>query len=67
MGEMFDVAELARGCAENRLDEFFFTCPPLNLPGGTGSPINPIAQSSATLRYRRGTVDLAANYFARSG
>ena len=43
MGEMFDVAELARDCAEDRVFEFFFTGPPLNITGGTGSPINPIA------------------------
>lgn len=43
MGEMFDVAELARDCAEDHVFEFFFTGPPLNITGGTGSPINPIA------------------------
>ena len=43
MGEMFDVSELAADCAADKVYEFFFTGPPLNLTGGTGSPINPLA------------------------
>ncbi len=43
MGEMFDVTELAADCAADRVYEFFFTGPPLNITGGTGSPINPLA------------------------
>ena len=46
MGEMFDVAELARDCAEKRGDDFLFTGLPRTLTGGTGSPINPIAITS---------------------
>ncbi|OAN69167.1 cyclase [Jannaschia sp. EhC01] len=43
MGEMFYLRELAADCAEDGIYEFFFCAPPLNLPGGTGSPINPQA------------------------
>ena len=43
MGEMFDVAELAADCAADQVYEFMFSAPPLNLTGGTGSPINPLA------------------------
>lgn len=43
MGEIFYVKELAEDCAEDRIYEFFFCAPPLHLPGGAGSPINPQA------------------------
>ena len=43
MGEIFYVKELAEDCAEDRVYEFFFNAPPLHLPGGAGSPINPQA------------------------
>lgn len=43
MGEMFDLADLARDCADDGVYEFFFTGPPLVITGGTGSPINPLA------------------------
>ena len=43
MGEIFYLKELAEDCAEDRVYEFFFCAPPLNLPGGCGSPINPQA------------------------
>ncbi len=43
MGEMFYLKDLAADCAEDGVYEFFFCAPPLNLPGGTGSPINPQA------------------------
>ena len=43
MGEIFYVKELAADCAEDRVYEFFFNAPPLHLPGGAGSPINPQA------------------------
>ena len=43
MGEIFYLKELAEDCAEDRVYEFFFTAPPLHLPGGAGSPINPQA------------------------
>jgi kynurenine formamidase len=37
------LAELAGACAERKRWEFFFAIAPLRIPGGTGSPINPIA------------------------
>lgn len=43
MGEIFYLKELAEDCAQDRVYEFFFCAPPLHLPGGTGSPINPQA------------------------
>jgi kynurenine formamidase len=43
MGEIFYLKELAEDCAADKVYEFFFTAPPLHLPGGAGSPINPLA------------------------
>jgi kynurenine formamidase len=43
MGEIFYVKELAEDCAQDGVYEFFFCAPPLHLPGGAGSPINPQA------------------------
>jgi kynurenine formamidase len=43
MGEIFYVKELAEDCAADRVYEFLFCGPPLNLPGGCGSVINPQA------------------------
>ena len=43
MGEIFYLKELAEDCAADKVYEFFFCAPPLNLPGGCGSPINPQA------------------------
>lgn len=43
MGEIFYVEELADDCAKDGVYEFFFVAPPMNLPGGCGSPINPQA------------------------
>ena len=43
MGEMFDLSLLADDCARDKVYEFFFAAPPLVIPGGTGSPINPQA------------------------
>jgi kynurenine formamidase len=37
------LAELARVCAERGRYEFLFLAAPLRVPGGTGSPLNPIA------------------------
>ena len=34
---------LAQACEEEGRYEFMFTAPPLNVVGGTGSPLNPIA------------------------
>jgi kynurenine formamidase len=43
MGEIFYLKELAEDCAQDKVYEFFFSAPPLHLPGGAGSPINPQA------------------------
>ncbi|MCK1292512.1 cyclase family protein [Bradyrhizobium sp. 35] len=43
MGEIFYVKDLAEDCAQDEVYEFFFCAPPLHLPGGAGSPINPQA------------------------
>jgi len=43
MGEIFYMKELAEDCAQDKVYEFFFLAPPLHLPGGVGSPINPQA------------------------
>lgn len=43
MGEIFYLKELAEDCAADKVYEFFFVAPPLHLPGGAGSPINPQA------------------------
>ena len=37
------LKDLAEDCADDGVYEFFFCGPPLNLPGGCGSPINPQA------------------------
>ena len=43
MGEIFYLKDLAEDCADDGVYEFFFCAPPLHLPGGCGSPINPQA------------------------
>ena len=43
MGEIFYLKELAEDCAADKVYEFLFCAPPLHLPGGCGSPINPQA------------------------
>lgn len=43
LGEMFDLDELAVHCAETGVWEFQFTCLPLPITGGVGSPVAPIA------------------------
>jgi kynurenine formamidase len=43
MGEMFFLKDLAEDCARDKVYEFFFCGPPLIIPGGSGSPINPQA------------------------
>jgi kynurenine formamidase len=43
MGEIFYLMELAEDCAADKVYEFFFVAPPLHLPGGAGSPVNPQA------------------------
>ena len=43
MGEIFYLKELGEDCAKDGVYEFFFTAPPLHIPGAAGSPINPQA------------------------
>ncbi|MFB7669119.1 cyclase family protein [Kitasatospora sp. NPDC056138] len=38
-----DLEDLARACARNARWEFLFVAAPLHIPGGTGSPVNPLA------------------------
>ncbi len=42
-GEIMYLKELADDCAADRVYEFLFSAPPLNITHGTGSPINPQA------------------------
>lgn len=43
LGEMFDFEDLAEDCATDGVYECMFVACPLNIPGGVGSPLNPIA------------------------
>jgi kynurenine formamidase len=43
VGETFDLDELADDCADDHVYEFFFVAAPLQVQGGCGSPLNPIA------------------------
>lgn len=43
LGELWDLEALAADCAEDGRYEFMLVAPPLYLPGGMGSPLNPIA------------------------
>jgi kynurenine formamidase len=43
LGELWDLDALAADCAEDGVYEFLLCAPPLYLPGGLGSPLNPIA------------------------
>ena len=42
-GELLDLEDLADDCAADGVYECLFVGAPLNIPGGVGSPINPIA------------------------
>jgi kynurenine formamidase len=42
-GEMFDLEELARDCAEDGVHEFLLVAAPLPFTGAVGGPLNPIA------------------------
>jgi hypothetical protein len=46
MGEIFYLKDLADDCAKDKIYEFFFCGPPLNITGAVGSPINPHAIKS---------------------
>jgi kynurenine formamidase len=43
IGEIWWLNDLAADCAEDGRYEFFLAAQPLNIPGGVGSPLNPIA------------------------
>jgi kynurenine formamidase len=43
IGEMWDLDELARSCAERGRWDFLLSAPPLPITGAVGSPINPVA------------------------
>jgi hypothetical protein len=43
LGELFVLDELAADCATDGVYEFLLAAQPLNIPGGMGSPLNPIA------------------------
>jgi kynurenine formamidase len=43
IGEMWDLEELARACASDRIYEFLLVAQPLTVTGAVGSPVNPIA------------------------
>jgi kynurenine formamidase len=43
LGELFDFEELAEDCAADGVYECLFFAAPLNIPGGVGSPLNPLA------------------------
>lgn len=43
LGELFDFERLAEDCAEDGVHECMFAASPLNVPGGVGSPVNPVA------------------------
>ncbi|MBF4635311.1 cyclase family protein [Agreia pratensis] len=43
IGEMWDLDELARSCAERSRWDFLLSAPPLRITGAVGSPINPVA------------------------
>lgn len=43
MGELFELEELSKDCADDGVYEFQFIAPPLRIVGAVGSPLNPIA------------------------
>jgi kynurenine formamidase len=43
IGEMFDLEQLARVCEKHDRWQFFFSAHPLQITGGTGSPLDPKA------------------------
>ena len=43
VGEIFNLAELAKDCAEDKRYEFMFVAPALPVTGAVGSPVNPLA------------------------
>jgi kynurenine formamidase len=43
VGEIFDLGELAKDCAQDKRYEFLFVAPALPITGAVGSPVNPLA------------------------
>jgi hypothetical protein len=43
LGELFDFEQFADDCADDGVYECQFFASPLNIPGGVGSPLNPVA------------------------
>jgi kynurenine formamidase len=43
LGEMWNLEELGRDCAEDQVYEFMLVAQPLLIPGAVGSPLNPLA------------------------
>ena len=43
LGEMWDMEELAKDCAQDGVYEFMLVAPPLTVTGSVGSPVNPQA------------------------
>jgi kynurenine formamidase len=43
LGEMWDLENLARDCADDGCYEFLVVAPPLTITGAVGSPITPLA------------------------
>ncbi|MFC5064809.1 cyclase family protein [Actinomycetospora atypica] len=43
LGELFDLEKLGESCARDGRYEFLFSAPNLLVPGGLGSPLNPLA------------------------
>ncbi|WP_416840835.1 cyclase family protein [Haloferax sp. DFSO52] len=44
--EILDLRALGAACADDGVYEFLFTAAPLNVPGGTGGPTNPVILKS---------------------
>ncbi|HEY1973207.1 MAG TPA: cyclase family protein [Pseudonocardia sp.] len=43
LGEIWNLEKLSADCAEDQVYQFLLTAPALNVPGGVGTPISPIA------------------------
>jgi kynurenine formamidase len=43
LGEMWDLEALSEDCAEDGRYDFLLSAAPLNITGGVGSPVNPVA------------------------
>ena len=43
LGELWQLSELAEGCAADGSWEFLLVAPPLRVTGAVGAPLNPVA------------------------